>query len=156
MNKIFDVADQTERKQRLKRYFDQIGLITSMRDKLIHSGVQFDENTHEFVWNNIKAAHIEEKYTQFNVSADMLDDLTTDISQIIFGLSYEFGKDSMPDEAAEWLRQKMRPTWRYKPPQRVVRRRKKTDTPQELQSQPGKHDLELRAADYPAQVESDT
>jgi len=75
INRILDAKNRTEQKERLKPYFDQIGLLNSMRDDILHYGAIYDHKKNVLIVSNERIAHVPSRLRQYEVTPKMLDDM---------------------------------------------------------------------------------
>jgi hypothetical protein len=105
-------------KTEMKYVFDQLGVINSTRNDIIHFGAEF-EGEQLFV-NTAMLAHLPEKARRIEVSSKILDQMTADLNKITLHLIVcTMGTDS-PD-TANFFRIGLNPIlqqpWLYKPTQ---------------------------------------
>lgn len=116
IDRILDATKRAGFKDRLKPYFDQINLITSMRDEILHYGAQYDHLLDEFILSNQRAAHVETRLRRFRVTATMLDDMAHDTTKALCGIIYEMSAHLAEPDAVAFLQGYISQPWRYKPP----------------------------------------
>lgn len=120
INRILESTNQMELKERMKPYFDRVGLITSARDEILHYGASYKHDLGKIILTNSRSAHVERRLRIFTVEPDMLRDLESDTKTAYSGLLLEWLRDTDNAELFEILRQQMTQPWRYKPPQLIL------------------------------------
>src|SRR4051794_21166355 len=61
VNRILDATGRAALKEQLKPYFDQISLINSMRDEILHYGATYDFSKNALIVSNERVAHTPDK-----------------------------------------------------------------------------------------------
>jgi hypothetical protein len=100
----------------LKDAFDQLGVINSSRNHLIHYGTNFE--VEPFMVSNALVAHLPERLRKLEMSAATLDQMISDISKIILHVVLCTISLEKPELSA-LLRRHLSPilqrSWLYKP-----------------------------------------
>ncbi len=117
INRILDAQNNQALKARLKPYFDQIGLINSMRDDILHYGATCDFTTGVLTVSNTQIAHIPNKLREYEVSPTLLDNMTDDVGRAISGLMLEFNIVQGDPDVEALLQAQIASPWRYTQPQ---------------------------------------
>lgn len=93
---------------------DQIGVINTARNLIIHYGAKFDKGEPQFV-SNRRIANRPEDAQWFPISVQTLDALTADISHIHLRINLLVQHDRMKQERFEkGVERMMQRAWRYK------------------------------------------
>jgi hypothetical protein len=116
INRILDAKNQQELKEKYRPYFDQISLITAMRDNILHYGAVYNRQTRALIVSNERVAHTEIRLRRYEVTSALLDDLAHDTARSIAGLMLELIKDSAPPDSITYFHDRVASPWRYKPP----------------------------------------
>jgi hypothetical protein len=91
--------------------FQQLGIINNRRNEIFHHGASFIAEGAGVV-TNATMALTEERITKFDISADIIDDMTADLKKIFFHLYVRhMGQPQKHPKLEEILRE----PWRYKP-----------------------------------------
>lgn len=97
----------------LKSLFDQLGIINKFRNDIIHHGAAFVAEGRGIVSNAAKAL-TDERITKFQVSPEILDDMTADLRQIFARLhTRHTGRPILKGKHPE-LEKLLQAPWRYK------------------------------------------
>lgn len=115
INRILDATGRKTLKDQLKPYFDQIGLINSMRDEILHYGAVYDHSKNVLIVSNERVAHIPEKLRRIEVDPQLLDDLTHDTTRAFCGIILCISR-SIPPDSLKYLESVVASPWRYKQP----------------------------------------
>jgi len=116
INRILDATGHTSLKNELKPYFDQIGLITSMRDEILHYGATYDHSRDALIVSNERVAHIPDKLRRIEVTPELLDDLAHDTTRAICGVMLCLTRRSNPLQNLSYFESAVASPWRYKQP----------------------------------------
>jgi hypothetical protein len=100
----------------LSDVISQIKIITDRRNDILHHGAQGVEDGIGRVTNAL-FAHIEERIVEFPISAEILEDMTSDLRKIMIHLyNQHLGRLKWPlSSDHERAREILREPWRYKP-----------------------------------------
>ena len=120
INRILDLTGNSFLKEQLKPYFDQIGLINSMRDEILHYGAVYDHSRNALIVSNERVAHTPDKLKQIAVDPKLLEDLTHDTTRAYCGLIICIAGHSSSPEALAYLQSVVASPWRYKQPPLIV------------------------------------
>ena len=113
INRILDATNRQTLKEKLKPYFDQIGLLTSMRDDILHYGAVYDFDRNILLVSNERVAHIADRLRTYEVGPKMLDDMAHDANRAVSGLMVEVLPAA---NTPEFFLSSIASPWRYKPP----------------------------------------
>ena len=86
INRILDATGRADLKQNLKPYFDQINLINSMRDEILHYGATYNFSKNALIVSNERVAHTQDKLRRIEVNPQLLDDLRHDTMRSYCGV----------------------------------------------------------------------
>jgi hypothetical protein len=104
-------------KDELKSAFDQLGLINSARNDIIHYGTKFEE-ADRFIVTNEARAHLPSRVSTVTVSTRILEQMMADLNKISMILLVQ-AMDLTNPESATYYRQALAPIlqrpWQYKP-----------------------------------------
>ena len=117
IKKIAEVTGATTKTQRdLKDIFDQLGVITSVRNEIMHHGIQSIADGNAFITNAL-LAYLPERLTIIPISPTDLDNMTADIRKIIVTLYVQHaGRPPLQsEENRRVIDEFVRAPWRYKP-----------------------------------------
>jgi hypothetical protein len=93
---------------------EQFGQILAARDSIIHWGARFSEGSDALVTNE-RYVYAEDKIRSFPISADILEDMTTDLQAIELRLrAAEWRKKMDTKSFTELFGNLDKPAWRYK------------------------------------------
>lgn len=80
--RILDAENYSQEiKDDLKNVFDQLGLINSARNDIVHYGTQFEEGE-SFVVTNADRAHLPSRVSTMVVSSEILEQMMADLNKI--------------------------------------------------------------------------
>ncbi len=124
INRILDATDRQALKSSFKPYFDHIGLLTSMRDDILHYGAVYDHRRNALVVSNQRVAHTADKLRTFEVDPPMLDAMATDAQRAVCGLTLALTASGgrVPPDALAYLQSQVAVPWQYKPPRPTARK----------------------------------
>jgi hypothetical protein len=118
ITRILDAENYSQGiKDELKNVFDQLGLINSARNDIVHYGTQFEE-TDRFVVTNADRAHLPSRVSTMAVSSKILEQMMADLNKIC--LTVVVRVMALSDQkAASHLGRALGPLlqrpWQYKP-----------------------------------------
>lgn len=135
INRLHEVSE-IERDPELVRAFAQIGVITRMRNDLVHYGSSGDPDVEQFVSNH-RTAHTARALRESLVSAEILEAMRMDLVQISLILmeALQWGGPLTRAKKAEYLELAGSP-WRYKPASPSPREKAPRKPPQARSAQP--------------------
>jgi hypothetical protein len=116
INRILDATDRAALKEQLRPYFDQIGLINSMRDEVLHYGATYDFSKNALIVSNERVAHTPDKLRRIEVNPQLLDDLRHDTLRAYCGVLLCWVGGSSPPDARKYFESVVASPWRYKQP----------------------------------------
>lgn len=117
INRIYEATGKTDKKVKLYYYFSQLASINTMRDDIVHYGVSFTGEEGKLRFTNWRSAHIQSKFKNFSINAQLVDRMHDDLQTIILGVIIIIQGDVMATEDRERLQNLLPSTWQYKPPQ---------------------------------------
>jgi hypothetical protein len=120
INRILDANGDIATAARLKSAFDQLGVINSARNNIIHWGA-FATADDTLIAINDFLAHTPERVRSIGVSVDMLDRMQDDLARIQMLILWETVEDKSANVWSRFLEKVVKPQrgrpWRYKQPQ---------------------------------------
>jgi len=115
INRTLDAKGDETTKAALKRHFEQFGIITKIRNDILHYGAQFDSLNRATISNAI-VTHIPDRLRKFQITPDDLEDMTIDLNVIKIGIYVALGLEYGSKEwLAHWYPLSQSP-WLYKQP----------------------------------------
>jgi len=142
-----ETSPNKAREERIERWliyvFDQLALLNSVRNHLVHYGVigslGFDDNQN-IVSSNRSRARTEAHVREIPISIELLKSIITDEGGVTLALSYIITALNFPQEfekSGEAIERQMKETtWRYKPPAQENRRGKSQNKGQKQPHRP--------------------
>jgi hypothetical protein len=115
----------------LRIILEQLGLITRLRNDILHFGIEKIKEDIVLVSNSI-FAHVDERTRKLYVSGKTFIDLNHDLAEIFFRLLRQRLSPNAPAEIP-YLAQ---PAWRYKPPSQSPHQPENPDKPPRRRRQP--------------------
>lgn len=127
-------ARGTEKSAFLVRAFEQIGVITRIRNDIVHYGFAAERDG-EFIVSNWRVAHTARALRTHDIAPEVLRDMRMDLMQIGVALLIETNPDlyrDTRDEAVAFVSQ----PWRYKPASQSPRTSERQQRPPKQQRPP--------------------
>lgn len=114
LNRVLDVRNMGPVKGMLKRHFDHLGLITKVRNDILHYGAEF-ETPEVLIVSNERDAHVPSRLREIRITPSSLRQMNLDLGTIRCGLLAAVEEIIPSDRDYKW-REHAREPWRYKPP----------------------------------------
>jgi hypothetical protein len=125
ITRILDAENYSQGiKDELKNVFDQLGLINSARNDIVHYGTQFEE-TDRFIVTNADRAHLPSRVSTMAVSAKILEQMMADLNKISLTIVVRTMGLNDPKAASQLghvLAPLLQRPWQYKPTKLVARK----------------------------------
>jgi hypothetical protein len=115
INRILEATDNLEAKNRLERPFAQLGVISGMRNNIVHWG-STRKGPDDFLVSNSSLAHTKERLREFQISPRALRAMSLDLFAISVHFVMEMRRAGEP-EIVEEFSEIVNAPWLYKPPQ---------------------------------------
>lgn len=116
INRLFDAAGDTTKKERFAPYLAQLSTINTIRNNLLHWGARLAADEGTFLVSNQKFSPSETRLKSFGITPDDLDAMREDLWKIKLFLRIEGPVgDQMPQMHLDEIRRYVAIPWRYKP-----------------------------------------